>query len=75
MVETDIMETLAVAELAEGVAQGDTQELTEAPAPPENFLEKPLSDYSTTEGLLLLILLFLFAQFIVRLVKEGFHWL
>lgn len=41
----------------------------------DTFLDKPLDDYTVTEGLLLIIVLFLFLSQLIRIVKEGFHWL
>ncbi len=76
MVETDVMETLAVPDLPEAAPQADIQELTEVPAAiSENFLEKPFTDYTVTEGLLLVIVLLLILSQLGRIVKEGFHWL
>lgn len=73
--EVDVMEVLALAELAEAAAQDNTQELTEVPTAPENFLEKPFSDYTVTEGLLLIIVLLLVLSQLMRAAKGGFHWL
>lgn len=39
------------------------------------FLTTNFADYTVSEGLLLLILLALFLQQLLRLVKEGFFWL
>lgn len=50
------MEALDLAELTEAPAPSETQELTETP---ENFLTKPFDEYTTTEGLLLIIALLL----------------
>ncbi len=71
----DDMDVLDAAELTEPITQGDTQELTEAPAAPENFLEKPFAEYTVTEGLLLVVVLLLVLSQLGRIVKEGFHWL
>lgn len=43
--------------------------------PPRPLLTTPFSDYNVTEGLLLLLLLCLVAQFCVRMLKGGFSWL
>lgn len=39
------------------------------------FLSTPLNDYTVTEGLLLLILLFLVGRSVMGWIKEGFFWL
>ena len=39
------------------------------------FLTTDFSDYSVSEGLLLLLLLFAVISFCVKLLKGGFYWL
>ncbi len=39
------------------------------------FLSTPLNEYTVTEGLLLLILLFLIGRSVMGWIKEGFFWL
>lgn len=39
------------------------------------FLSTPLNEYTVTEGLLLLILLFLVGRSVMGWIKEGFFWL
>lgn len=39
------------------------------------FLSTPLNEYTVTEGLLLLILLFYVGRSIMGWIKEGFFWL
>lgn len=39
------------------------------------FLTTPFSEYTVTEGLLLLLALGVFARWLVKLLKEGFSWL
>ena len=39
------------------------------------FLSTPLNEYTVTEGLLLLLLLFHVGRAILGKVKEGFSWL
>lgn len=70
-----MMEVLEVAELAEAVAQDNPQELTEVPMASESFLDKPFSEYTVSEGLLLIIVLLLLLSQLMRVVKGGFHWL
>lgn len=43
--------------------------------PPRPLLTTPFSDYTVTEGLLLLLLLCLVAQSCIRMLKGGFSWL
>lgn len=62
-----------LAELAETTAQGETQELVEEP--PENFLDKPLDSYSTTEGLLLIIVVLLVVSFLGGFLRRCMSWL
>ncbi len=71
----DDMEVLDGAEYVEPIVQDDLQTLTEVPAVPENFLEKPFAEYTTTEGLLLVVVLLLVLSQLMRAVKEGFRWL
>lgn len=58
MVGNETMEPLDLAELTQAPAQGELQELTEAPAP-VGFLDKPFDEYTATEGLLLVIVVLL----------------
>ncbi len=54
----------------------ETTETTEpAPVSPDTLLDKPFSEYTVTEGLLLIIALLLLLSLLMRTVKEGFHWL
>ena len=39
------------------------------------FLSTPLNEYTVTEGLLLLILLFYVGRSVMGWIKEGFFWL
>ena len=39
------------------------------------FMHTPLNEYSVTEGLLLLLLLFFVGRSIMGWIKEGFFWL
>lgn len=39
------------------------------------FLTTPLNEYTVTEGLLLLILLFFAGRSVMGWIKEGFFWL
>lgn len=39
------------------------------------FLTTPLNEYTVTEGLILLILLFLVGRSVMGWIKEGFFWL
>lgn len=39
------------------------------------FFSTPLDDYTVTEGLLLLIFMILFINWLGRALKEGFAWL
>lgn len=39
------------------------------------FLTTPLNEYTVTEGLLLLILVFLVGRSVTGWIKEGFFWL
>lgn len=66
-------EALDLVELAETTAQGETQELVEEP--PENFLDKPLDSYSTTEGLLLVIVVLLVISFLGGFLRRCMSWL
>ncbi len=43
--------------------------------PPRPLFTTPFSDYTVTEGLLLLLLLCLVAQSCIRMLKGGFSWL
>lgn len=40
-----------------------------------SFLDKPFDDYTTTEGLLLSLLLCAIVSAVITLLKEGFYWL
>lgn len=42
---------------------------------PRPFLTTDFEDYSVTEGLLLLLLLFAFISVLVRVVRRAFSWL
>lgn len=42
---------------------------------PRWFMSTPLNEYTVTEGLLLLILLFLVGRSVMGWIKEGFFWL
>lgn len=46
-----------------------------APPVPDTFMDKPFDDYTVTEGLLLIIVLLLLLSQVIRILKEGFHWL
>lgn len=48
-------------------------EVVELPDRP--FFETPFSEYTVTEGLLLLLVVLLVIRWIVGAVKEGFRWL
>lgn len=53
-------------------------EFTESVAvsvPERPALTTPFSDYSVTEGLLLLLCLLVFLSWLARLLKRGFSWL
>lgn len=39
------------------------------------FLSTAFEDYTVTEGLLLSLLLCVFAATVIKLLKEGFYWL
>lgn len=39
------------------------------------FLTKPFDDYTTTEGLLLILVILVILSFCGRLLKGGFYWL
>ena len=39
------------------------------------FLTTAFTDYTDTEGLLLALLLCVFAAAVIKLLKEGFYWL
>lgn len=39
------------------------------------FLSTPLNEYTVTEGLLLLIFLYLVGRSVMGWIKEGFFWL
>lgn len=66
------METMDLADLAEVPVQSETQELTVVP---DNFLTKPFDDYTTTEGLLLLIALFLVLSLLDKFFGRCTSWL
>lgn len=51
---------------------GEPVEIVEVDRP---FLTTPLNEYTVTEGLLLLILLFLVGRSVMGWIKEGFYWL
>lgn len=51
---------------------GESSTLVEDSRP---FLTTPFEEYTVTEGLLLVIVLCLFASAVVKLLKEGFYWL
>lgn len=66
------METMDLADLAEVPAQSETQELTVVP---DNFLTKSFDDYTTTEGLLLLIALLLVLSPLDKFFGRCSTWL
>lgn len=68
------MDVLALAELAASAAPAETQELTASP-PPENFLGKPLNEYTTTEGLLLIVVLLLVLSLLGGFLRRCTSWL
>ena len=76
MEEIDVMTGLddvqAPVEDMEALETEETVALTEAPS---NFLDKPFSDYTPTEGLLLLILLVLVLSLLGGFVRRCFGWL
>lgn len=55
-------------------AQGETQEVVETPAPVEG-LDKPLNEYTTTEGLLLIIVLLLVLSLLGDFWRRCTSWL
>lgn len=65
-------EDLKLTEVAEGPAQGETQELTQ---PPEDFFTKPFDDYTVTEGLLFCIFVALVCSFLGRFLGRCTSWL
>lgn len=68
------MEDLDLAELAQTPAQGDAQELTEVPAP-VGCLDKPFEDYTTTEGLLLILIVLLVIMSVGDHLRRCTSWL
>lgn len=65
--DTTILEVIPVDEFL-----GLLEELIGAPEEVPNFLDVPFSEYSVTDGLLVLILFFAFLSFLWNLVKEAF---
>ena len=56
--------------------QIDVHTVSESDAGPEYTLfDKPLSDYSVSEGLLLILVLLLVGKFAWSVIREGFRWL
>ena len=68
-VEEIVQETVS----ADPSQTAETIEMTAVPDHP--FLTTDFSDYSVSEGLLLLLLLFAVISFCVKLLKGGFYWL
>lgn len=68
-VEEIVQETVS----ADPSQTAETIETTAVPDHP--FLTTDFSDYSVSEGLLLLLLLFAVISFCVKLLKGGFYWL
>lgn len=68
----DVQTPLEGVEGVEALETEETVALTEAPS---NFLDKPFSDYTPTEGLLLLILLVLVLSLLGGFVRRCFGWL
>lgn len=64
--ETEAMQYSSLLELVSDVRQDQLQ---------DRFLTKSFEDYTTVEGLLLTIILFLFLSALVRILKRGFAWL
>ena len=64
-VEETTGEETAAAELAE-IVEVDVE---------RPFLSTPLNEYTVTEGLLLLIFLYLVGRSVMGWIKEGFFWL
>lgn len=74
MVENENMEPLELAELTQAPAQGETQELTEVPVP-VGCLDKPFDDYTTTEGLLLILIVLLVIMSVGDYLRRCTSWL
>lgn len=53
----------------------EVQEQIQVIDEPRPFLTTPFEDYSVTEGLLLAVLLCIFARSVIKILKEGFYWL
>ncbi|MCD8017395.1 MAG: hypothetical protein LUE97_06325 [Oscillospiraceae bacterium] len=68
-------EEVTTIEEEELTEEASTEETTETTEDAHLFLETPFSDYTVTEGLLLIIVLLVFLSAIVKLLKEGFYWL
>lgn len=67
-------EVLTVEETTEETETTEVVEIVEM-EDPHWFLTTPLNEYTVTEGLLLLILLFLVGRSVMGWIKEGFFWL
>lgn len=74
--EIDVMTGLDdVQTPVEGVEAPEAEETVALTEAPSNFLDKPFSDYTPTEGLLLLILLVLVLSLLGGFVRRCFGWL
>ena len=69
-------DVLAAEDLTPAVAPvGDTVEVVAEVVQDRPFLTTSFEEYSVSEGLLLMLLLALFAALLVKIVKGGFYWL
>lgn len=70
MIEDEVMITDELTEESEATVLAEVVTFEDRP-----FLSTPLNEYTVTEGLLLLILLFYVGRSIMGWIKEGFFWL
>ena len=71
---TGAEETAAAEELL-GDTQTETYEIVAEEVDLRPFLTTPFEEYTVSEGLLLLILLFAVITFCIKILKGGFYWL
>lgn len=75
----EVVVELTATELLQAVLEilgGISEKMEEAEAEETyTFMEKPLAEYSVTEGLLLVIVVLMVLRFVHNRIKEGFSWL
>ena len=57
------------------IEDAEAVEMVEVPPMERPFLTTDFSDYTVTEGLLLVLVLLVVLSFCGKLLKEGFYWL